>query len=310
MSAFSRFIINNNCETLLNSWEKRIKITSNDLNYKPNKLMTVIPVDHKPDLAKKYLRKFVSCSELSEHISLFGDPEITIIEKSKSVILTHNGVPVGAVIRDAALKNVSDHFGAKMKVTIEAHPDLKRGQAHSDRGKLTGYGYRKEPLNSTYGSYAYKDKALHPEIQKIFDEDGNTLAKWLYENGKHYLPFTTVSYEEFKAKVKLGDDEVIGAIFCALNYEAVGHRDNDRSEWAIGYVFEEGIVHDGYFFYPEYGIAIEMTTNSIWCWLTQAVHGTANLDLSKGGSRYTAALTLTEKTARAIEKTRALEQNN
>uniref|UniRef100_U9TUM3 Uncharacterized protein n=1 Tax=Rhizophagus irregularis (strain DAOM 181602 / DAOM 197198 / MUCL 43194) TaxID=747089 RepID=U9TUM3_RHIID len=29
------------------------------------------------------------------------------------------------------------------------------------------------------------------------------------------------------------------------------------------------------FFYPdEYGIAIELASNSIWCWLTKAVHGT------------------------------------
>ncbi|CAG8629707.1 4601_t:CDS:2 [Rhizophagus irregularis] len=37
--------------------------------------------------------------------------------------------------------------------------------------------------------------------------------------------------------------------------------------------YVEGAVKDGLFFYPEYGIAIEMSLNSIWCWLTQAVHG-------------------------------------
>ena len=46
-----------------------------------------------------------------------------------------------------------------------------------------------------------------------------------------------------------------------------------------------------------------MTSNSTWYWLTKAVHGTAILDLSKGGIRYTTAITLTEKTARAIERT-------
>ena len=45
-----------------------------------------------------------------------------------------------------------------------------------------------------------------------------------------------------------------------------------------------------------------MTSNSVWCWLTQAVHGTVKLDLSEGGIRYTAAITLSEKTAKAIER--------
>ena len=37
-------------------------------------------------------------------------------------------------------------------------------------------------------------------------------------------------------------------VFCAKNYEAIGHRDKDRSDWAIGYVYEEGIVKEEYFF--------------------------------------------------------------
>lgn len=45
-----------------------------------------------------------------------------------------------------------------------------------------------------------------------------------------------------------------------------------------------------------------MSSNSIWYWLTQAIHGTAKLDLSGGGFRYTAVISLTEKTARAIER--------
>ena len=95
---------------------------------------------------------------------------------------------------------------------------------------------------------------------------------------------------------------MVGAIFCAKNYEAIGHIDNDRSEWAIGFVYDEGEVNEGYFFYPEFGVAIEMTSNSIWCWKTKAVHGTAKLKLSTNSNRYTCALTLTEKTARTIER--------
>ena len=38
--------------------------------------------------------------------------------------------------------------------------------------------------------------------------------------------------------------------------------------------------------------------------MTKAVHGTAKLDLNEDGTRYTAAITLTEKIAKAIEKDR------
>jgi hypothetical protein len=100
----------------------------------------------------------------------------------------------------------------------------------------------------------------------------------------------------------LNDNKLIGAVFYAENYEAAGYRDNDRSEFAVGFVFEIGLVKEGYFIYPEYGVAIKMTSNSIWCWQTQAVHGIAKLNLSEGGIRYISAITLTEKTARAIEK--------
>ena len=38
--------------------------------------------------------------------------------------------------------------------------------------------------------------------------------------------------------------------------------------------------------------------------MTKAVYGTAKLDLNKGGTHYTAAITLTEKMVKAIEKDR------
>jgi len=93
----------------------------------------------------------------------------------------------------------------------------------------------------------------------------------------------------------LNEDEIIDAVFCAENYEAIGHTDKDRSKYVIGYVYEKGIVNKRFFFYPKYGIAIEISSNSIWCWLTQAVHGTSKLDLSEDEIRYTATITLTEK---------------
>jgi hypothetical protein len=277
-------------------WENRISVTTASLNYSPSKQVIICKVKHNSELGNKYKGKFVSCSDLLK------DPDIKIISKSSSVLLFHGDKVVGGVIRNATSQKVAEHFGIKMKVTINAHPAINRGATHKNNGIIVGHGKRKNPENSFAGSYVYKNKSLTPEEQKIYDKNGDSFAKWLYKNADNYLPWVALSYEEFKEQVQLEGESTIGALFCAKNYEAVGHIDNDRSEWAAGFVYEEGQVNEGYFFYPEYGVAFEMTSNSFWCWKTKAIHGTATLDLSKGGVRYTAAITLTEKTARAIER--------
>ena len=44
---------------------------------------------------------------------------------------------------------------------------------------------------------------------------------------------------------------------------AMGHYDDDRSEWTLGFVYKEEVVKKGIFFYPDYSMAIEMSFNSI-----------------------------------------------
>jgi hypothetical protein len=276
------------------SYIDRIKMPYSNFNMVKKDYCTDYNVKRDSDLAQDYLGKFVKISEITN---------LKIIKKNQSVILKCDDTVVGAVIRDAAKKTVSEYFGRILKETVDAYPKLNRGQnTHADSGKLVGHGYRANFLNpSTYDTYVLKEK--DPELQKIFVDDGDSFGIWLYNFAKIHLPWSTVSYETFKKKINLNlDNKLIGAVFCAENYEAAGHRDRDKSDMAIGYVFEDGIVKEGYFIYPEYGVAIELTSNTIWCWLTKAVHGMAKLDLSEGGIRYTAAITLTEKTAKAIEK--------
>ena len=174
---------------------------------------------------------------------------------------------------------------------------------------MAAHGSRANRTNPPTDTYAYKED-LDPHEQRVYDMDGNTLGKWLFEYGKNYLPDAALSYEVFKDNLNLDDDDFFGAVFCTKNYQAAGHVDKDRSEWAIGYVYDEGDLNnnDGYFFYPEYGVAIELASNSIWCWLTQAVHGTAKLN-TESGNRYTAVLTLTERTATSIENRKKKENN-
>ncbi len=86
----------------------------------------------------------------------------------------------------------------------------------------------------------------------------------------------------------------------------MGYRDDNRSEWALGFVYEEEVVKEEIFFYPNYGVAMEILFNSIWYQKTNAVHDTARLNLSEGGTRYTAAISLTERTAKSIERKKGL----
>ena len=89
----------------------------------------------------------------------------------------------------------------------------------------------------------------------------------------------------------------------------LGYRDKNKPEFAIGFIYEISVVKEGYFIYHEYDVAIKMTSNSIQCLLTQAVHGTAKLNLSENGVRYTSAITLTEKTAKVMEKEAGITKN-
>ncbi len=81
----------------------------------------------------------------------------------------------------------------------------------------------------------------------------------------------------------------------------MGHHNDNRSKWALGFVYKEGVVKKRIFFYPNYDMTIEMSSNSIWYQKTNTVHDTAKLNLSEGGTRYTMAVSLTERTAKSIE---------
>jgi len=72
-----------------------------------------------------------------------------------------------------------------------------------------------------------------------------------------------ILYNKFKKQVKLDDDKMIGILFYAENYQTIRYKDNDKSEFAIGYVFKKGVVKDGCFFYLKFNIAIKMTLNCI-----------------------------------------------
>ncbi len=86
----------------------------------------------------------------------------------------------------------------------------------------------------------------------------------------------------------------------------MGHRDDDRSEQALGFIYKEGIVKERIFFYPDYDVAIEISSNFIWYWKTNAVHDTIRLNFSKGRIRYTATIFLTKRTAKSIKREKGL----
>ncbi len=137
----------------------------------------------------------------------------------------------------------------KTKTTVKAHPKIKWDKTHAGEGTLIEYGKRKEFLGSHSESYVYNNNSkLNPEAKKIFDSNGDSLAKWLYDNARRDISWITKSYKDFKKAISLGNNEIIEVLFCSKNYMAMGYHDDDRSEWALGFVYEEGVVKEGFFF--------------------------------------------------------------
>jgi len=158
---------------LLEDWNNRFKVSTTDLQYKIERNSTsLINVSHRLDLIPKYKKQFVSFSELSQ--------DLKVIKKNQSAIFLCNDRIVGRVVRDVALRKVSNFLGNKIKSTVDKHYDIIRGKEHGSSGKLVGHGLRKDPLGSFSGSYAFKKvagKKPSPEEQQIFDRDGDTVAK-------------------------------------------------------------------------------------------------------------------------------------
>ena len=182
----------------------------------------------------------------------------------------HNNIYVNAVICDAAKKKVANHFRYKMKNIVDVHLKLNCKKSHAATGKLVSHGIWADPKKAdTTGKYVYNDeKNLNLKKQKIYVKNKDGFRKWLYDYAKKYLTWTILSYEKFKEKVKLNDDENIGAVFYTKNYQVTSHWDKDWSEWAVGFVFDIDIVKEGYFIHPEYSVTIKLASNSIWYWRT------------------------------------------
>ncbi len=308
------FLNNRKCQEsyriLLEDWNGRIKVKISKLNEIKKKSAFIVNVDFCPELGEKYEEKFVSASASASTSLLNNDinpSDLLVISQNKLAIFMCRDSIVRGVLKQVTSNKVANYYSLKTKITVEAHLKIKWGKAHAGKDTLIRYGKRKEFLGSHSGSYVYNNNSkLNPEAKKIFDSNGDSLAKWLYDNARQDIPWITKSYEDFKKAVSLGDNEIIGALFCSKNYMAMEYRDNDRSEWALGFVYEEGVVKKKIFFYPDYGVAIEMSSNFIWYWKINAVHGTARLNLSEGRTRYTAAISLTERTAKSIEREKGL----
>src|SRR6266511_3677844 len=263
----------NNCKRqesyriLLEDWNGRIKVKISELNKIKEKSAFIVNVDFHPELGKKYEGKFVLASA-SALTSLsnndINSSDLLVISQNKSAIFMCGDPIIRRVLRQVTLNKVANYYGLKTKTTVKAHPKIKRGKAHAGKGTLVRYGKRKEFLDSHSGSYIYNNNSkLNPEAKKIFDSNRDSLAKWLYDNARRDMPWIIKSYEDFKKTVSLDDNEIIRALFCSKNYMTMRHHDDDRSEWALGFVYEEGVVKEGIFFYPDYDVAIEMSSNSI-----------------------------------------------
>src|SRR6266536_505724 len=76
ISAFGNLLKKNNENLLklLEFWDKKIKITSKDLDFSKDKnFIKDVKVQYRTDLAEKYLGHFVSCCDENEHINILKD---------------------------------------------------------------------------------------------------------------------------------------------------------------------------------------------------------------------------------------------
>src|SRR3954453_15592412 len=119
--------------------------------------MKKVKVTYRQELADRYLKEFVSCSNIAGYINILKNNDIKIIKKTHSVILICNDKPVGAVIRDAALKCVFNHFGAKMMVTVKAYYPLNCEKEHPSSGTMIGHSLCKNITKVASFNYFYNE---------------------------------------------------------------------------------------------------------------------------------------------------------
>ena len=85
---------------------------------------------------------------------------------------------VREVLRQVTSNKVANYYSSKTKTTVEAHPKIKRDKAHAGKGTLVGHGKKKKFLDSHSELYVYNNNSkLNPETKKIFDFNGDLLAK-------------------------------------------------------------------------------------------------------------------------------------
>ena len=192
MSIFTCFLNNRKCQEsyriLLKDWNGHIKVKIFELNKIKEKSTFIVNVNFCLELGEKYEGKFVSAS-VSASTSLSNDDinpsDLLVISQNKSAIFMCGDSIVGGVLRQVTSNKVANYYGSKTKTTVEAHPKIKRGKAHAGEGTLVGHRKRKEFLGSHSGLYVYNNNnKLNLEAKKIFDSNGDSLAKWLYDNVK------------------------------------------------------------------------------------------------------------------------------
>jgi len=134
-------------------------------------------------LAERYLDKFVTCLDVKTN------NDLKIINKNQSIFIICDDKIIGAVIRDAAKKDIANYFGHKLTVTVKAHYKINHEKTHASSGTMVSYNSYAKFLDLKESTiYLYKkDLNFDPHKQKIYDEDDDSFRKWLYENAYNYL---------------------------------------------------------------------------------------------------------------------------
>ncbi|KAJ3152695.1 hypothetical protein HDU86_005570 [Geranomyces michiganensis] len=206
-------------------------------------------------------------------------------------------------------KTAAIHFQA-LKMIVHKHCAVERGKSHLSSGLMAATGIRSgSPGNfAARGTARYVLKKEHrkPETERILTEGSSSLAKGILNDARVYHADAVLKMEQVANGKFSGDFPM----FVTENYKAGLHVDDNKSEYAIGYATEEGALESStdadadaawIFNFPEYGVSIVMEHNFLWSWKTTRLHGTT-VGKMRRGTRYTGVLTVTNRTARAVEK--------
>ena len=187
-------------------------------------------------------------------------------------------------------------------VVRNVKPNVGRGHGRGGKNKAYKvFGYRKDPLSSDLGEYAYKSTTKYEdkeaiekmisELAKRMEQSSNRITKGLSES---------IVYQEIKKHVQIPTFSNKGhsTAFCiGTDYWSKCHTDNDYFLTSLSVLSDRSDDHDDilyYFVFPQYNAAIPIRSGEIVIFNPHIPHSCSNPrhDMASIFSAYVSAKTV------------------